>query len=94
MTAAIVMTINSSLESEQVLRHVFSLFSLYAFDPVPVEVRRCHQSRTLGEMEDVIRAKILRSPLITCCYSEDREVAYLNVHNTRKFRLGMHSSQG
>ena len=33
-------------------------------------------------MEDVIRTKILRSPLITCCYSEDREVAYLNVHNT------------
>ena len=62
MNAAIIMAINRTSEREQAPRQVFSPLSLY---------------RTLREdVEDVIKAKTPRSPLLTSCYSEDGAVAY------------------
>ena len=82
MTKAIQMAIDSSLESEEVLRQTFLFFSLCDSESLPVEAAvNFVKARTSGQTEELIRAKILKSSLITCLYSEDGASGYLIVHN-------------
>ncbi|KAL9958199.1 hypothetical protein ACROYT_G035180 [Oculina patagonica] len=82
MTTAITMAINSALESNQVLRQVLLFLSLCDSESLPVEAAvNFVKNRTSGETEELIRAKILQSSLITCLYSKDGRPGYIRVHN-------------
>ncbi|XP_078344974.1 uncharacterized protein LOC144630495 [Oculina patagonica] len=82
MTTAITMAINSALESDEVYRQVLFFLSLCASESLPVEAAvNFVKHRTSGQTEEFIRAKILKSSLITCLYSEDGIPDYLRVHN-------------
>ena len=81
MTTAIEMAINRASESDHVLRQAFSFFSLCASESLPIEaVVNFVKVRTRGQADELIRAKVLRSSLITCLYSKDGAPAYLKVH--------------
>ncbi|KAL9958237.1 hypothetical protein ACROYT_G035227 [Oculina patagonica] len=82
MTTAITMAINSALESDVVLRQTLFFLSLCASESLPVEAAvNFVKTRTLGETEELIRAKILKFSLISCSYSEDGIPDYLGVHH-------------
>ena len=82
MTSAVKMAVKRSSENDDVLRHMFSFLSLCASESLPVEaVVSFVQVCTTGLTEEVIKAKILRSSLITCLYGEDGTPEYLRVHN-------------
>ena len=82
MTTAIKMAINRALESDEVHREAFCLFSLCASDSLPIEaVVNFVNCRTTGQTEQLIRAKLLKSSLITCSHGEDGVPFYLRVHN-------------
>ena len=82
MTIAIKMAITRALESDEVLREAFCLFSLCLNDSLPIEAAVDFvKFRTRGQTEELIRAKILKSSLITCSYGKDGIPTYLRVHN-------------
>ncbi|XP_078345544.1 uncharacterized protein LOC144631047 [Oculina patagonica] len=82
MTAAIIMAINSALENDEVFRQVLLFLSLCDSKSLPIEAAvNFVKNRTPGQTEELIRAKILQSSLITCLYSEDGIPDYLRVHN-------------
>ena len=82
MTSAIKMVVNRAAESDEVLRQVFCLLSLCASDSLPLEAAiNFVKFRVAGQNEELIRAKILKSSLITCSYNEHGEPAYIRVHN-------------
>ena len=83
MTASIKMALKTFSDREDVLRQTFLLFSLIASDPLPIEVAVDFvRARTSGNTDELIRAKIIKSTLITCLYSEDRSSGYLKVPTT------------
>ena len=82
MTTAIKMAIDSTLKSDEVLRQTFLFFSLCGSESLPVDAAVDFvKVRTSGQTEELIRAKILKSSLITCLYSEDGASDYVRVHN-------------
>ena len=82
MTTAIKVAIDKATESDEVLRQVFCLFSLCASDSLPLEAAiNFVKFRVAGQTEDLIRAKILKSSLVTCSYNKHGEPAYVRVHN-------------
>ena len=82
MTTAIKMAIDSTLEGEEVLRQTFLFFSLCGSESLPVEAAvNFVKARTSGQTEELIKAKIFKSSLITCLYSEDGASDYVRVHN-------------
>ena len=82
MTTAIRIAITRALESDEVLLAVFSLFSLCASDSLPIEAAVDFvKSRTKHQTEALIRAKILKSTMITCLYDKENTPTYLRVHN-------------
>ena len=82
MTTAIKMAIDSTLKSDEVLRQTFLFFSLCGSESLPVEAAvNFVKVRISGQTEELIRAKILKSSLITCLYSEDGASDYVRVHN-------------
>ena len=82
MTTAIKMAIIRALERDEVLCEVFSLFSLCASDSLPIEAAVDFvKFRTKHQTEALIRAKILKSTMITCLYDKDDTPTYLRVHN-------------
>ena len=82
LTSAIKMAVNRAVETDEVLRHVFCLFSLCAYDSLPIGAAvNFVRSRVGGQNEELIRAKILKSSLITCSYDEHGEPIYVKVHN-------------
>ena len=82
MTTAIRIAITRALKSDEVLRAVFSLFSLCASDSLPIEAAVDFvKSRTKHQTEALIRAKILKSTMITCLYDKENTPTYLRVHN-------------
>ena len=82
MTTAIKIAINKAAESDEVLRQVFCLFSLCASDSLPLEAAiNFVKFRVAGQTEELVRAKILKSSLITCSYNEHGVPAYVRVHN-------------
>ena len=81
-TTAIRIAITRALESDEVLCAVFSLFSLCASDSLPIEAAVDFvKFRTKHQTEALIRAKILKSTMITCLYDKDDTPTYLRVHN-------------
>ena len=81
MTTAIEMAINRILESDEILRQVFFFFSLCDSEPLPIEAAvNFVKARTSRQTEELIRAKILNSSLITCLYTEDGAPGYARVH--------------
>ena len=82
MTTAITMAINSALESDEVLRQLFSFLSLCGSESLPIDAAvNFVKARTTRQSEELIRAKILKSSLITCLNGEDGIPDYLKVHN-------------
>ena len=82
MTTAIKMAIDSTLQGDEVLRQTFLFFSLCGSESLPVEAAvNFVKVRTSGQTEELIRAKILKSSLIACLYSEDGASDYVRVHN-------------
>ena len=81
-TTAIRIAITRALESDEVLCAVFSLFSLCASDSLPIEAAVDFvKFRTKYQTEALIRAKILKSTMITCLYDNGGTPTYLRVHN-------------
>ncbi|CAH3181912.1 unnamed protein product [Porites lobata] len=81
-TTAIRIAITRALESDEVLCAVLSLFSLCASDSLPIEAAVDFVTfRTKHQTEALIRAKILKSTMITCLYDKDETPTYLRVHN-------------
>ena len=75
------MAINRILESDEILRQVFLFFSLCDSEPLPIEAAvNFVKARTSRQTEELIRAKILNSSLITCLYTEDGAPGYVRVH--------------
>ena len=82
MTTAIEMAINRILESDNILRQVFLFFSLCDSEPLLIEAAvNFVKARTSRQTEELIRAKILNSSLITSLYSEDGSPGYVRLHN-------------
>ena len=83
MTTSIKMALKTFSDREDVLRQTFLLFSLIASDPLPIEVAVDFvRAQTSGNTDELIRAKILKSSLITCLYNENGTPEYLKIHNT------------
>ena len=81
MTSAIKMAISRAVECDEVIREVFCLFSFCASDFVPLEAAiKFVKSRLTLQTEELIRAKILKSSLITCSYNEHGDPANVRVH--------------
>ena len=81
MTRAVQMAITRAVESDKVLREAFRFFSLCAPDSLPTEAAvKFVESRVTSQTEELIKAKILKSPLISCLHNEDGELAYLRLH--------------
>ena len=81
-TTAIKMAITRALESDVVLCELLRLFSLCSSDSLPVEAAvNFVRFRTTQETEELIRAKILKSTMITCLYDTDGTPTYLRIHN-------------
>ena len=79
---AIKMAITRALESDEVLREVFCLFSLCASDFLPIEAAIDFvKFRTKQKTKELIRARILKSPMISCLYDEEGTPTYVKVHD-------------
>ena len=79
---AIRIAITRALESDKVLCEVFCLFSLCASESLPIEAAVDFvKFRTKHQTEELIRARILKSAMITCLYDKDDTPTYLRVHN-------------
>ena len=75
------MTINRILESDEILRQVFIFLSLCDSEPLPIKAAvNFVKARTSRQTEELIRAKILNSSLVTWLYSEDGAPGYVRVH--------------
>ena len=82
MTKAIEMAVNSASDSDGVLRQIFLFLSLCDSESIPIEAAvNFVKARTSGQTEELIKAKILKSCLITCLYRKDEIPDYLRVHN-------------
>jgi len=82
MTTAIKMAIDNTLKIDEVLRQTFLFFSLCGSESLQVEAAVDFvKVRTSGQTEELIRAEILKSSLITCLYSEDGAPHYVRMHN-------------
>ena len=82
MTTAIKMAINTALESDEVFREAFCLFSLCVSDSLPIEaVVNFVKFRVTGQTEEAIRTKIVKSLLTTCFHGEDGIPYYVRVRN-------------
>ena len=83
MTTAVKMAIQNASDSDEVLRESFRFLSLCASDSLPIEaVVNFVKARTTGQTEQLIRAKILTSSLITCLHVEGGALcSCLKVHN-------------
>ena len=82
MTTAIRMALDRASKSDEVLHQIFRLLSLCAPESLPIEVAvNFVKARTTGKPNELIKATILKSSLITCLHGENEEPAYIRVHN-------------
>ena len=82
MTTAIKMAIDNASKNDEILQRAFILLSLISSESLPVDVAvKFVKHRTSNLTEELIKAKILKSSLITCLFSEDGTPEYLSVHN-------------
>ena len=82
ITTAIKMALDRASKSDEVLHQIFRLFSLCAPESLPIEIAiNFVKARTTGKPEELIKATILKSSLITCLHSDNEAPVYLRVHN-------------
>ena len=82
MTTAIKMAINSASKSDEVLQQAFCLLSMCACESLPIEIAvNFVKARKTKQPEELIKAKILKSSLITSLCNEEGAPEYLRVHN-------------
>ena len=82
MTEVIQLAMDTTLKSDEVLRQTFLFLSLCDSEPVPIQAAVSFvKNRTMGQTEEMIKAKILNSSLIMRLYSEDEAPGYLRVHS-------------
>jgi len=82
MTAAIKLALESILESDDVLRQTFLLFSLCDSEPLPIQTAvNFVNVRTSGQTDELIKTRILNSSLILALYSEDKAPGFFRLHN-------------
>ena len=81
-TTSIKMAITRALESDKVLCEVLCLFSLCASDSLPTEAAvNFVKFRTKQQTEELIRARILKSTMVSYLYDKDGTPTYVRVHN-------------
>jgi len=82
MTTAVKMAVDRASESDEVLRQAFYLLLLCAPNSLPIEAAvNVVKFLGAGQTEESIKARILKSSLITCSYDEDGVPTYLRMHN-------------
>ena len=82
MTTAIKIAINRASESDEVLRQTFCFLSLCANESLPIEAAVDFvKARSNGKTDELIKAKILKSCLITSLHGKDEAPCYLKMHN-------------
>ncbi|CAH3181914.1 unnamed protein product, partial [Porites lobata] len=80
-TTAIKMAITRALQSDEVLREVLCLFSLCASDSLPIEAAVDFvKFRTKQQTEELTRARILKSTMVSYLYDKDGTPTYVRVH--------------
>ena len=78
---AVEMAIQRSVETDEVLRHTFSFFSLCASDDLPLEtVLKFVKAQVKDQPEVLIKGKIVKSSLIFVHSEEEAERTYLRLH--------------
>ena len=81
-TSAIQMAVMRALETDEVLREVFCLFSLCAAKPLPVEVAVDFiKLRVTGQTEELIKTKLLSSTLLSCLQGNEDPYTFLRMHD-------------
>lgn len=77
ISSSIKLAVTRVIESDDILREVFVLFSLCASDSIPAEaVVGFVKYRTTEQAEEFIRAKIQKSSLISYVFDEDHTFTY------------------
>ena len=84
-SSAIQIAIMRALESDEVLREVFCLFSLCAAKPLPLEVAVDFiKLRVTGQTEELIKAKLFSSSLLSCLHDNEdpkkKAYTFLRMH--------------
>ena len=81
-TSAVKMALERAIESDEVLRHTFSFFTLCAFEVLPVDaIVDFVKARITDQPEELLKTKILRSSLILSSIEEEEGRLYLGLHN-------------
>ena len=79
---AVKMALQRAVETDKVLRQMFSFFALCADEVIPLEaVAKFVKARLTDQPEELIKAKILRSSLILVSAEKEVERVYLGLHN-------------
>ena len=79
--AAVEMAIQRAVETDEVLRHTFSFLSLCANDVLPLEtVLKFVKTQVKDQLEDFMKATIVKSPFILVHFEEGGERTYLRLH--------------
>ena len=79
--AAVEMAIQRAVETDEVLRHTFSFLSLCANDVLPLEtVLKFVKTQVKDQLEDFMKATIVKSPFILVHFEEGDERTYLRLH--------------
>ena len=82
MTTAVKLALNHAIEADEVLRHTFSFLQLCAPEALPIQAAVDFvESRTTGQTEELIRAKILKSSFILSSCEQSEATRVLRVHN-------------
>ena len=79
--AGVEMAIQRAVETDEVLRHTFSFLSLCANDVLPLEtVLKFVKTQVKDQLEDFMKATIVKSPFILVHFEEGDERTYLRLH--------------
>ena len=76
------MAIMRALESDEVLRKVFYLFSLCAPESLPMEVAVDFvKLRVIRRTEELIKTKLFKASLLSCSHDKDGSYTFIRMHN-------------
>ena len=79
--AGVEMAIQRAVETDEVLRHTFSFLSPCANDVLPLEtVLKFVKTQVKDQLEDFMKATIVKSPFILVHFEEGGERTYLRLH--------------
>ena len=81
--AAVEMTLRRTVETDEVLRQTFSFLAICAQNDLPIEVvLKFVRARVTDQPEELIKAKIMSSPLIVVKSNEGDERTYVSLPET------------